>query len=73
MSVEVGGIIIVCSFSGDKMSQEKSKTMPMQIYIFFFRGGGGVEDVYGICASREYLCTQQNALANFHSRDTQPQ
>ena len=31
------------------MSQEKSKTMPMQ---FFFLGGGGVKEVYyGICAS----------------------
>ena len=52
MSVEVGGIIIVCSFSGDKMSQEKSKTMPMQIYIyifffFFFFGGGGEEMCMG--------------------------
>ena len=37
------------------MSQEKSKTMPMQ--IFFFLGGGrgeGVNEVYyGICASSE--------------------
>ena len=32
---------IVCNFSWDmKMSQEKSKTMPMQIFFFFFLGGG---------------------------------
>ena len=36
------------------MSQEKSKTMPMQI-CFFFWGGGGVKEVYyGICASSEF-------------------
>ena len=40
------------------MSQEKSKTMPMQIsFFFFFWGGGGGEGVkevyYGICASSE--------------------
>ena len=35
------------------MSQEKSKTMPMQ--ICFFLGGGGVKEVYyGICASSEF-------------------
>ena len=34
------------------MSQEKSKTMPMQ--IFFLGGGGEVKEVYyGICASSE--------------------
>ena len=34
------------------MSQEKSKTMPMQI---FFGGGGGVKVVYyGICASSDF-------------------
>ena len=33
-------ITIVCNFSWEmKMSQEKSKTMPMQ--IFFWEGGGG--------------------------------
>ena len=41
------------------MSQEKSKTMPMQIsfsfFFFFFGGGGGeVKEVYyEICASSE--------------------
>ena len=38
------------------MSQEKSKTMPMQISFFFFGGGGGLkEGYYGICASSEFL------------------
>ena len=33
------------------MSQEKSKSMPMQIFL---GEGGGVKEVnYGICASRE--------------------
>ena len=47
-----------------KMSQEKSKTMPMQIlfFSFFFLGGGGVKEVYyGSCASSELTqvrCTQ---------------
>ena len=27
------------------MSQEKSKTMPKQM-VFFWRGGGGVKEVY---------------------------
>ena len=35
------------------MSQEKSKTMPMQIFFFFGGGGGGKEVYYGICASSE--------------------
>ena len=35
------------------MSQEKSKTMPMQIF-FFLGGGGGVKEMYyWICASSE--------------------
>ena len=37
------------------MSQEKSKTMPMQIF-FGSGGGGGVKEVYyGICASSELV------------------
>ena len=39
------------------MSQEKSRTMPMQFFIFFGWGGGGVgveEVYYGVCASREW-------------------
>ena len=38
------------------MSQEKSKTMPMQICFSFFWGGeGGVKEVYyGIFASSEW-------------------
>ena len=38
------------------MSQEKSKTMAMQIFFFLGGGGGGVgvkEVYYGICASSE--------------------
>ena len=36
------------------MSQEKSKTMPMQIFFFGGGGGGGLKEVYyGICASSE--------------------
>ena len=38
------------------MSQEKSKTMTMQIFFFFCLGGGGggVKGVYyGICTSSE--------------------
>ena len=50
-------IIIVCNFSWDmKMSQEKSKTMPMQISW----GGGGKRGVLWDCASREFtkpLCS----------------
>ena len=41
------------------MSQEKSKTMPMQFFyfiLFFFFGGGVKEVYYGICASSEYSC-----------------
>ena len=42
------------------MSQEKSKTMPMQ--IFFLGGGRGVKEVYyGICASSEYkICISKD-------------
>ena len=42
-------IIIACNFSWDmKMSQGKSKTMPMQIVL------GGRSSVIWYCASREY-------------------
>ena len=49
-------IIIVCNFSWDmKMSQGKSKTMPMQIFL-------GVEaGYYGIVQVENWLKTVENA------------
>ena len=46
------------------MSQEKSKTMPMQIFFLGgLGGGGGVKEVYyGICASSEYLCVRSHVI-----------
>ena len=55
-------IIIVCNLSWDmEMSQEKSKTMHMQI----LGEGGGVKEVcYGICASRELFASKKHT-SNF--------
>ena len=41
------------------MSQEKSKGMPMQIFLWGVGGGGGVKELYyGICTSSEYIIVQ---------------
>ena len=57
-------IMIVFDFSWDMLTQEKSKTMPMQNFFFF--GGGGVKEVYyGIYESREYRSVR-TILKQFH-------
>ena len=40
-----------------KMSQEKSKTMPMQFFFFLGGGGGSKRGVFWDCASRELVCS----------------
>ena len=54
-------IIIVCNFSWDmKMSQGKSKTMPMQMFL------GGRSGVLWYCASREYYFKNEFLLFQFY-------